>query len=218
MPRERWTGPADIAWCEEHGLHGARDRCFECDELVEQIRMVPLEDLQSDETRDVVARAFANLVGADPDLASSIFGERAEGMLKALVAHFSQDFGPREDEDGEGVKPADPSDGAANQGKQRSAPRPADCSGPAPDADKQEGAESSRVGRPSTPSELGRLLPDYGGVKRCASDICKDPPLGEEKGAYLYRDLTTDKLVVFCGDCARFAELNLPERFKLVAL
>jgi hypothetical protein len=113
------------------------------------LEVVPLEDLQSDETRDVVARAFASLVGADPDLAGSIFGERADGVLRALVAHFSQDFGPREDEDGEGVKPVDPSDGAANQGKQRSAPRPADCSGPAPDAEQQEGAESSRVGRPS---------------------------------------------------------------------
>ena len=40
-----WTGPADIAWCDEHGLHGARDRCFECDKLVEQIRMLPVDEI-----------------------------------------------------------------------------------------------------------------------------------------------------------------------------
>jgi hypothetical protein len=42
---ERWTGPADIAWCPEHGLHGARDTCFECGKPVEQIRMIPLEEV-----------------------------------------------------------------------------------------------------------------------------------------------------------------------------
>lgn len=42
---ERWTGPANIAWCAKHGLHGARDRCFECDELVEQIPMVAIAEL-----------------------------------------------------------------------------------------------------------------------------------------------------------------------------
>lgn len=42
---ERWSGPADIAWCDEHGLHGARDRCFECDEPVEQIQMLPTDEI-----------------------------------------------------------------------------------------------------------------------------------------------------------------------------
>lgn len=41
----RWSGPADIAWCDEHGLHGARDHCFECGKPVEQIRMVPIDEL-----------------------------------------------------------------------------------------------------------------------------------------------------------------------------
>jgi hypothetical protein len=40
---EKWTGPAKIAWCPEHGLHGARDTCFECGKPVEQLEMVPLE-------------------------------------------------------------------------------------------------------------------------------------------------------------------------------
>jgi hypothetical protein len=58
-------------------------------------------------------------------------------------AEGRQDFGPREDEGGEGVKPANPSDGAANANTgadQKTAPH----------AEQQEGAESSRVGRPST--------------------------------------------------------------------
>lgn len=46
--RGRWTGPADIAWCPEHGLHGARDTCFECGKPVEQIRMVPLDEQGED--------------------------------------------------------------------------------------------------------------------------------------------------------------------------
>lgn len=66
--------------------------------------------------------------------------------------------------------------------------------------------------------ELGRLCPPYGGIERCAADICKSPQLGEEKGAYMYRDLEGGKLVIFCGDCARHVELNRPERFRLVAL
>lgn len=43
---EPWTGQANIAWCPEHGLHGARDTCFECGEPVEQIPMVPLAEVQ----------------------------------------------------------------------------------------------------------------------------------------------------------------------------
>jgi hypothetical protein len=64
----------------------------------------------------------------------------------------------------------------------------------------------------------GRVLPPYGGIKNCAADICKDPPLNEEKGAYMYKDLETGKLVIFCGDCARHVELNHRERFLLVPL
>jgi hypothetical protein len=66
--------------------------------------------------------------------------------------------------------------------------------------------------------EFGRVLAPYGGIENCAADICKAPALDEEKGAYMYRDLESGKLVIFCGDCARYVELNRPERFKLVAL
>lgn len=72
----------------------------------------------------------------------------------------------------------------------------------------------------ATATEYGRLVPPFP-VEHCANGACPPPddlfPL-HEHGAYLYRDLTTDKLVVFCGDCARHAELNASARFKLVAL
>lgn len=66
-----------------------------------------------------------------------------------------KDFGPREDEDGEGVKPADPSDGAEKR-KARSST----LGETAPDAEEQEGAESSRVGGPSisTDDESGTCI------------------------------------------------------------
>jgi hypothetical protein len=69
-------------------------------------------------------------------------------------------------------------------------------------------------------SALGRLVPPYP-VNRCLNADCPhDPDLQalNEHGAYLYRDLDTNKLVVFCGDCGRHVELNASERFKLVAL
>lgn len=69
-------------------------------------------------------------------------------------------------------------------------------------------------------SSLGRLAPPFA-VNHCANvDCAHDPDLQafNDHGAYLYRDLDTDKLVVFCGDCARHAELNAGYRFKLVAL
>lgn len=43
---EKWAGETvNIAYCPEHGLHGARDTCFECGKPVEQIpmRVVPAE-------------------------------------------------------------------------------------------------------------------------------------------------------------------------------
>jgi hypothetical protein len=53
---ERWTGPADIAWCDEHGLHGSRRECFECGKSVEQIRMLPIDDLLGDKAVEAVCR------------------------------------------------------------------------------------------------------------------------------------------------------------------
>jgi hypothetical protein len=67
-----------------------------------------------------------------------------------------------------------------------------------------------------TAPALGKLVPPYP-VEHCAN---ADHP-GEDDwpdGAYLYRDLVSDKLVCFCGDCARYAELAASERFKLIAL
>lgn len=46
---EEWTGPADIAWCPEHGLHGARSTCFECGKPVKQIRMIPVAEVETAE-------------------------------------------------------------------------------------------------------------------------------------------------------------------------
>lgn len=69
-------------------------------------------------------------------------------------------------------------------------------------------------------SELGRLLAPYP-VAHCANEDCKNDfnTCSEwEGGAYLYRDLDSDKLVVFCNDCARYAELNAGHRFKLISL
>lgn len=73
---------------------------------------------------------------------------------------------------------------------------------------------------PGDLAELGKLRPPFP-VNHCANANCPhDPDLAalNEHGAFLYKDLDSDKLVVFCGDCARHAELNAGERFKLVAL
>jgi hypothetical protein len=65
--------------------------------------------------------------------------------------------------------------------------------------------------------ELGRLLPPYGGQVECVSDSCRHL-LDEERGAYLYRNLESGKLCVFCGHCSEHVSLNHPLRFRLVAL
>lgn len=65
-------------------------------------------------------------------------------------------------------------------------------------------------------NHLGKLVPPYP-VEHCANAICLTS-LADADGAFLYRDLESDKLVVFCDDCARYAELSAGERFKLVAL
>lgn len=72
-----------------------------------------------------------------------------------------------------------------------------------------------------TRRELGRIVSPYGGVPHCANSECPHEDTTatlDEFGAYLYRDLESDKLAVFCGDCARYAELEAPERFKVIAL
>jgi hypothetical protein len=65
-------------------------------------------------------------------------------------------------------------------------------------------------------AEFGKLRPPYP-VDHCALAGC-ERSLTDDVGVYLYRDLETGKLVVFCDDCARHVELNHGERFKLVPL
>lgn len=66
---------------------------------------------------------------------------------------------------------------------------------------------------------LGKLVPPYGGIELCASSTCRQK-LSEEgsDGAYLFRDLTSEKMVIFCGQCAPGIELSHGDRFVLVAL
>ncbi len=83
---DRWNGPADIAWCDEHGLHGARDHCFECGKLVEQIRMLPLNELRA-YCEEAIARADA----IRRTSASEVIYNLADGQIAALnevLRHF----------------------------------------------------------------------------------------------------------------------------------
>jgi len=68
-------------------------------------------------------------------------------------------------------------------------------------------------------ASLGKLLPPYGGIERCASSTCQ-AELGEEKtgGAYMFRDIESGKLVIFCGKCAPGIELEHSHRFLLIPL
>ena len=65
--------------------------------------------------------------------------------------------------------------------------------------------------------ELGRIQPPYGGRSDCASASCQRE-LTEEVGAFLFNDLETNKLIIFCGTCAVYVELNRKDRWVLVAL
>lgn len=73
---------------------------------------------------------------------------------------------------------------------------------------------------------LGKLVPPYP-VKHCANRDCERPLASEDcagtswqppDSAFLYCNLESEKLVVFCDDCARYAELVRPDQFKLVVL
>lgn len=67
-----------------------------------------------------------------------------------------------------------------------------------------------------TPPEFGRLRPPYA-VTHCQAAEC-ERVLDEEVGAYLFTDMETRKLVVFCGDTARWVELHRRDRFALLML
>lgn len=70
-------------------------------------------------------------------------------------------------------------------------------------------------------SELGKLQPPYP-VTKCALVGCQKPLYVADgnrwEDAYLFKDLDTDKLVVFCEDTARWVELHHHQRFVLVPL
>ncbi len=55
-------------------------------------------------------------------------------------------------------------------------------------------------------------------VARCASSSCPEPVLSEETEAFLFTDLETGKLIVFCGGCASYVELHRSDRWRLVML
>jgi len=55
-------------------------------------------------------------------------------------------------------------------------------------------------------------------VDCCASSSCAAPVLTEETGAYLFTDLDTGKLIVFCEACAAYVELHRVDRWRLVLL
>lgn len=65
--------------------------------------------------------------------------------------------------------------------------------------------------------ELGRLLPPYGGRTHCQATEC-GRLLDEDVGAYLFTQIETRKLVVFCGATAAYIELHARHRFALVML
>lgn len=62
----------------------------------------------------------------------------------------------------------------------------------------------------------GKLVPPYP-VDNCANNACQMALL-EAAGAFLFKNRVSGKLVVFCDDCARHAELNAREQFALVEL
>lgn len=68
-------------------------------------------------------------------------------------------------------------------------------------------------------SHLGKVLPPYGGIELCANSTCREKLDEEEtQGAYMFRDLESGKMVIFCGKCAPLIELNHSNRFLLIPL
>lgn len=62
---------------------------------------------------------------------------------------------------------------------------------------------------------LGKLKPPYP-VECCCNGDCR---ASLDDGAFLHRDLETNKLVIFCEDCSLMVGLRPePRRFVLVAL
>ncbi len=78
-----------------------------------------------------------------------------------------------------------------------------------------DGQSRPTPGRADKP-RLGLIRPPYP-QGSCADDDCRKR-LTEDSGAYVHRDLTTDKLVVLCGDCSELAELVASTWLPLVTL
>lgn len=71
----------NIAHCPEHGLHGSRERCFVCDQPVEQVPMVPASRL--DAVRIAAVRAYCERQVAEPNVSSS--DPVAQGVATGVV-------------------------------------------------------------------------------------------------------------------------------------
>jgi hypothetical protein len=68
-----------------------------------------------------------------------------------------------------------------------------------------------------TSHKFGKLVPPFP-VDTCASASCPDPVLTEETEAFLFTDMESGKLIVFCGGCAAYVELHRADRWRLVML
>lgn len=66
----------------------------------------------------------------------------------------------------------------------------------------------------ATPGKLAWPYP----AKHCANSACLKDFASADDEAYLYNQLATGKLVVFCDDCARHVELLDPPAFASVPL
>ncbi len=124
----------------------------EVPERVEQIRMASIEELcervrgelHSEDGTTRLDGPFGQAI-ADEAGSWSLEFVTSEQLAEGICS-WLKDFGPRQDEDGEGTPaPADPSDGASWPPSSRGG----QPTGNAPHAEDQEGAERSRVGGPS---------------------------------------------------------------------
>jgi hypothetical protein len=89
-----------IAHCPEHGLHGARDTCFECGGPVEQITMLPVSDVEklSPGADDVLVFRTANDIL--PEQAASLFEWCRTNHLRAVLINQAEDTVTIGDSDG----------------------------------------------------------------------------------------------------------------------
>lgn len=85
-------GSVNIARCPEHGLHGARDECFECGKPVEQIPMVPVWRAEKAEAEVEKLRGASRevvRVATDPILHEQTIPLRRTGAWNRLVKELA---------------------------------------------------------------------------------------------------------------------------------